>query len=157
MNMIDQTTKNRKSEAEWLAGDMLRDADALDVLADDVAAWKPGQFDLALGLIERAQRLVSNGERYVGHDLIGEHTSATIRNEGSIALGVTNGHSERGRGDMGYALIYALKVGFQYPVGGMLQADLNVKASSIRVYASTLRVVAQLCGDFASGKIRRVG
>ncbi len=159
--MIAQTTKNRQSEAEWLARDIRRDADGLDALAADVAAWGL-TFDplAALGLIERAQLFVAHGERFVQHDLYGERTHAYLRNEGSIALGVTNGHSDRGRGDMGYGLMYALKVRAEYPNASIESVasigGVTTKASSIRVYASSLRVVADMLDSLVSGRVRYI-
>ena len=145
-----------RERAKYLAHDMQYNADGLDKLADDVDEWGlKCDPRAALGLIERAQRFVGSGNRWEqDRELIGERTSCSILwNDGGIALGIGKPES---RGDMGYALMYAVSEFAKYGERGAdsIQPSYTaVKASSIRVYASGLRVLAGMLEDVATGKL----
>ena len=154
---IEAPTGDKARSLTWLIREMERDADEVDALAARVRDWDHSPLR-ALGMIEQANRLCSNGERFYQSDFIGEHTKASLRNEGSIGVGLTNGCSPRGRGDLSYALMHALSMDAQYgPESESARHATHTKASSMRCYAATLRVVAGLLGRVLRGEIGWVG
>lgn len=142
-----------------LSRNLNRHADKVDALANLVEEWgEVGNRSAhkALGLIETAQQLVTDAERFYGSSLIGPNTKASFRNDASIALGMTNGASARGRGDLGYALMHAMYSMEQYGADTAL-ANMKTKASGLRVHAASCRVIAGIADGIVEGRYRSIG
>lgn len=147
---------------ESLARDLRVQADDVDALADKCETWgqtTPRSPRAALGLIETATRLQYRGETILANKLIGPNTHSSHANELHIALGNTLSSS---RGMMGYAIAYALGQDEQYgpeltTIGSSLVGRLDTKASSLRVYAASCRVVAGIADQVARGEYARIG
>lgn len=147
----------RQREYEWLIADANYQANEIDKFADDIEKWGrafPLVAEGALGLIERGERLRSSGEFFANNELIGGNTRSSLRNDRSIALGGDHGFHPRGA--VGYATMYAFSQEQKYGVGCPL-ADLDSKASGIRVYAAALRVVAGIAQQVISGEYTGIG
>jgi hypothetical protein len=137
----------------YLARNLRRHADNVDALADLVEDWgdNPSAHG-ALGLIEQGDLLRFEGWRLHDNDLIGRNTKVIFANDLSIALGGRHVNSQRG--SIGYALMHSLYEVDQYgkPLNGT-----RSKAASIRVHASSARVVAQMAENVANGEYWNIG
>jgi hypothetical protein len=153
----DFTIGSREWKAASLAGEMRRHADAVDAFADAVEAW--GESDRtargALRLIEKGNALQANATRFGQSDFLGQSTAASFLNDASQAVGATNGVAPRGRGDVAYALMYALSQTEKYGEGTAL-ANTGTKAASLRVHGASCRVIAGMLDSLAAGEIRTI-
>lgn len=152
--MTTATTTLTKAETldyESTARAMRYDADLADALANDVEEWgNAGNRSprAALGLIERGEQIADSGKRHLDRAVIGRNTRVSLRNDLGIAL--------LDRGAMGYGLMHALAMEEQYGKGTPV-GKTAVKASNLRVYASLLRMVAQMCDKVVAGEYRKIG
>lgn len=159
--MTNATIRNEKLNAyDSLAirFDLL--ADDLGAFADVVEEWgMPGNLDpaKALGMISLSDNLADRGRSLLGDDLVGDKTKSSHGNEASIALGVSWHGKGANTSKLAYAMFYALKEQATFGARGDGRSRLDVQAQSIRCYASSARVVANIARGVASGKYSRIG
>lgn len=136
-----------------LSRDLLTQADAVDAFAEKVEAWGRGSRDAesALGMIIQSGKLAERGARLLANRLIGPKTHASHRNDLSIALG----EDREATSQVSYAIVYSFYQTAKY--GPTDLSNLDVKASSLRIYAAGCRVVAHIARQVAAGEYRRIG
>lgn len=135
-------------------------ADDLSAFADVVEEWgKPGNLNpaQALGMISLSDNLADRGRSLLGDDLVGDKTKSSHGNEASIALGVSWHGKGANTSKLAYAMFYAMKEQATFGDRIDLRSRMDVPAQSIRCYASSARVVADIARSVASGKYSRIG
>lgn len=158
--MTMTTTDNKTREYADLARRFDYLADRLDAFAVKVEEWGAVEADpsKALGLISMADDLARSGRDLLIHELVGYKTKISHGNEASIALGV---HESGNTSKLAYALMYRMTEDAKYGHATSTAFPgfnrMAVKVASIRCYASSARVVADLARGCAEGRYGGIG